>query len=226
MALRGNQKLKPRVELVTHDPAWARAALAEALRLATVFGSNHGDIQHIGSTAIAGIKAKPTIDLLPRVHSLDVLDEQSDDIRALGYRWHGELGIAGRRLFTRDDPATGRACSTYTRSHMGQRTSIGISRFEIICARTRAKRGLTSGKRKALRDFTRMTLSPTTRRSPPGSRPVSCAPWRGGVRAGREARSHQSEDGGNFPNALGRSTVTATLSSNAPGCFQVVAVTV
>jgi GrpB-like predicted nucleotidyltransferase (UPF0157 family) len=108
MALRGNQKLKPRVELVTHDPAWARAALAEALRLATVFGSNHGDIQHIGSTAIAGIKAKPTIDLLPRVHSLDVLDEQSDDIRALGYRWHGELGIAGRRLFTRDDPATGR----------------------------------------------------------------------------------------------------------------------
>jgi GrpB-like predicted nucleotidyltransferase (UPF0157 family) len=99
-------KLKPKVELVAHEPAWARAAFVEAQRLATVFGNNHGDIQHIGSTAIAGIKAKPTIDLLPRVHSLGVLDGQADAVRALGYRWRGEFGIAGRRLFTRDDPAT------------------------------------------------------------------------------------------------------------------------
>jgi GrpB-like predicted nucleotidyltransferase (UPF0157 family) len=98
--------LKPKIELVAHDPTWAGAALAEAQRLAAVFGSNHGDIQHIGSTAIAGLRAKPTIDLLPRVHSLSLLDQQADDIRALGYEWRGELGIAGRRLFTRDDPAT------------------------------------------------------------------------------------------------------------------------
>jgi GrpB-like predicted nucleotidyltransferase (UPF0157 family) len=98
--------LKPKIELVAHDPTWARAALAEAQRLAAVFGSNHGDIQHIGSTAIAGLRAKPTIDLLPRVHSLSRLDQQADDIRALGYLWRGELGIAGRRLITRDDTAT------------------------------------------------------------------------------------------------------------------------
>jgi GrpB-like predicted nucleotidyltransferase (UPF0157 family) len=98
MAPRGNQKLKPKVELVAHDPAWATAALAEAQRLAVAFGRKHGDIEHIGSTGIAGIKAKPTIDLLPRVQSLDALDQQADGIRALGYRWHGELGIAGRRL--------------------------------------------------------------------------------------------------------------------------------
>src|SRR5262245_12086609 len=35
---------------------------------------------------------------------------------------------------------------------------------------------------------------------------------------------HQSADGGNFPNASARSTVTGTLSSKAPGGFQVLAV--
>ncbi len=33
-------------------------------------------------------------------------------------------------------------------------------------------------------------------------------------------------DGANFSNALSRSTVTGTLSSNEPGCLQVVAVTI
>jgi GrpB-like predicted nucleotidyltransferase (UPF0157 family) len=99
--------LKRKVELVAYDPAWAAAALAEARRLAVAFGTNRGDTQHIGSTAIAGIKAKPIIDLLPRVHSLDVLDQHADAIKALGYRWWGEFGIPGRRFCTRDDAVTG-----------------------------------------------------------------------------------------------------------------------
>jgi GrpB-like predicted nucleotidyltransferase (UPF0157 family) len=98
--------MRPKVELVAHDPTWAAAAQAEAEQLAAVFGANHRDVQHIGSTAIAGLKAKPTIDLLPRVHSLSVLDRQAEAITALGYQWRGELGIPGRRFFMRDDPAT------------------------------------------------------------------------------------------------------------------------
>src|SRR5215471_15688926 len=99
--------MRPKIELAVHDPAWAATARVEAERLTPVFGANHLDVQHIGSTAIAGLKAKPTIDLLPRVRNLSVLDRQAEAIRALGYQWRGELGIPGRRFFTRDDPATG-----------------------------------------------------------------------------------------------------------------------
>ena len=99
--------MRPKVELVAHDSAWATIAQVEAERLAAVLGANHLDVQHIGSTAIPGLKAKPIIDLLPRVRSLNVLDGQADAIKTLGYQWWGEFGIPGRRFFTRDDAVTG-----------------------------------------------------------------------------------------------------------------------
>ena len=57
--------MRPKIELVAHDPAWATIAQVEAERLAAVLGANHLDVQHIGSTAIPGLKAKPIIDCCP-----------------------------------------------------------------------------------------------------------------------------------------------------------------
>ncbi len=64
-------------------------------------------IHHIGSTAISHTKAKPVIDILLEVTSLDSLDRQSPSLEALGYEVKGEFGIPGRRYFRLDD-ATGR----------------------------------------------------------------------------------------------------------------------
>jgi GrpB-like predicted nucleotidyltransferase (UPF0157 family) len=96
------------VELVEHSPAWASEARASATRIAAVLGTTLVEIHHVGSTSIAGIRAKPIIDLLPVVTDLGSLDAAADGLRALGYQWRGEFGIAGRRYCTLDDPATGR----------------------------------------------------------------------------------------------------------------------
>lgn len=96
-----------KVELVAHDPGWASKAAAEAHRLRGVIGDNLIVVRHIGSTAIPGIMAKPIIDLMPLVRSLAALDRQAEAIKALGYEWRGEFGLAGRRYFTFDDPASG-----------------------------------------------------------------------------------------------------------------------
>lgn len=61
------------VRLSPHDPDWARQA-GETIRvLWEVFGGRAEDIQHIGSTAIGGIQAKPIIDIAVGVTSMEGL---------------------------------------------------------------------------------------------------------------------------------------------------------
>jgi GrpB-like predicted nucleotidyltransferase (UPF0157 family) len=89
------------VELVPYRPEWAGMADAEASRLRGAIGEDIVvAIHHIGSTSIPGICAKPTIDLMPLVTNLAALDGREAAVRALGYEWRGEFGIAGRRFLS------------------------------------------------------------------------------------------------------------------------------
>lgn len=97
-----------KVELEPHDPRWIGMALVEGERLKSALGDNLLIVHHVGSTSIPDIHAKPVIDLMPVVASLDRLDAAQAEIEALGYRWWGEFGLPGRRYCNLDDPATGK----------------------------------------------------------------------------------------------------------------------
>ncbi len=81
------------------DPKWQRQFDAEACAFQSGFGSTVLAIHHIGSTAIAGMLAKPIIDVLVGVTSLEHVDELSHVATGLGYEALGEYGIVGRRYF-------------------------------------------------------------------------------------------------------------------------------
>lgn len=83
--------------LTPHNPAWARQASLEAARIATALTEAIIHVEHIGSTAIPRIVAKPTIDLMPVARGPGVLDACRAPMEALGYFWRGEYGIPGRR---------------------------------------------------------------------------------------------------------------------------------
>jgi GrpB-like predicted nucleotidyltransferase (UPF0157 family) len=96
------------IELVPHDPSWAAVARAEIERQQGVLGELIVAAHHIGSTAIPGIKAKPIVDIVLVVASLEELDARKDRVTALGFEWRGEYGIAGRRYCPFTDPHTGK----------------------------------------------------------------------------------------------------------------------
>jgi GrpB-like predicted nucleotidyltransferase (UPF0157 family) len=56
--------LNARIQLVEYDPTWPALFEREAARIRTVLGSRALAIDHIGSTAIPGLLAKPIIDML------------------------------------------------------------------------------------------------------------------------------------------------------------------
>ena len=87
------------VILVPYNPEWPHMAASHAERL-RVLGSTLVIVHHIGSTSVPGLAAKPIIDLMPLVTDLTDLDRERGRIEALGYEWHGEYGIPGRRYCT------------------------------------------------------------------------------------------------------------------------------
>ena len=60
-------------------------------------------IEHVGSTSVQGLSAKPIIDLDIVIESSDLLSQVSKNLEKLGYYHQGDLGIADREAFARID---------------------------------------------------------------------------------------------------------------------------
>ena len=96
------------VKLLPHDPAWADQASEEATRILKAVWPAIIEMHHVGSTSVTGIAAKPIIDLVGVTPDLATIESARPGLEALGYAWHGEYGVEGRRFCTLSEPVTGR----------------------------------------------------------------------------------------------------------------------
>ena len=85
--------------LEEYNPRWPEQFEQVRSRVASALGPLASAIEHIGSTSVPGLAAKPIIDL-------DVLLKEDADLpsviaklKALGYRHEGDLGIPSREAF-------------------------------------------------------------------------------------------------------------------------------
>lgn len=94
------------VAIHDYDPYWAMLFDQERELLERALGSLVVDIQHVGSTAVPGLPAKPIIDIAVGVVQLALVPSLIAPLETLAYRYHGEHGVAGRHFFSRGTPTT------------------------------------------------------------------------------------------------------------------------
>lgn len=92
--------------LVEHDPGWLAAAAAECRRIEAACGVLVLRVEHIGSTSVPGLIAKPVLDLMPVVRKFEDGFGCVEAMRGLGYWYAGDFGIAGRNFFVKGSPRT------------------------------------------------------------------------------------------------------------------------
>lgn len=109
------------IEVVEYDPTWPRRFAAEAARIHAALHGRERMLEHIGSTAVPGLAAKPIIDILL------VVDDAADEpaylpaLEAAGYvlrvrepEWHQHRMVRTRakdvhvHVYSPDSPEIGR----------------------------------------------------------------------------------------------------------------------
>jgi tRNA threonylcarbamoyladenosine biosynthesis protein TsaE len=85
--------------LVEANPAWAERFEVEAARIAEALGELVVEIEHVGSTAVPGLAAKPTVDIAVGATTIDLPGDAVARMTALGYEDAGTESRPGERRF-------------------------------------------------------------------------------------------------------------------------------
>ena|SRR5579872_5938727 len=89
--------------IVDYDPQWPVRYEEERKRIVAAIGDFIEYIQHVGSTAVPELAAKPVIDMLVIVPSLTQVESCVPPLQNLGYEYLGEHGITDRHFFVKKE---------------------------------------------------------------------------------------------------------------------------
>jgi GrpB-like predicted nucleotidyltransferase (UPF0157 family) len=78
-------KLAGKVQVVDYDPAWPGLFQREAERIRAVLGERVVQLEHVGSTSVPGLAAKPIIDIMLIVPDSSEEPAYVPDLEAAGY---------------------------------------------------------------------------------------------------------------------------------------------
>ena len=87
------------VIVADYDPLWEQTFAILRDRLAARLGDLAVAIEHVGSTAVPGLAAKPIVDIDVVLRTETDLPAAAVALAKLGYEFIGDLGIAGREAF-------------------------------------------------------------------------------------------------------------------------------
>ena len=92
-----------RVIVLPYDDNWKLDFLKIKEEIMAALGNFVIGIEHIGSTSVEGLSAKPVIDIDVIIKDYSLFGEVSSRLREIGYIHEGNLGIEGREAFAYTD---------------------------------------------------------------------------------------------------------------------------
>jgi len=98
---------RSRTILQAHDPRWAAVFDAEAETVRSALANTPVEVEHIGSTAVPGLHAKPILDIAVGCHDASSHAEIREALESIEYVFHGDQGEEGGLLFLKG-PDSGR----------------------------------------------------------------------------------------------------------------------
>lgn len=88
-----------RVKVLPYDESWKLAFEEIRSEIENVLDGLIIGIEHVGSTSVEGLSAKPCIDLDVVIKDYSVFDAVVRNLESIGYIHEGNLGIADRETF-------------------------------------------------------------------------------------------------------------------------------
>ncbi|MBI3767579.1 MAG: GrpB family protein [Deltaproteobacteria bacterium] len=101
--IRPERRAEEFITIHEYDPRWPVLFDAERAEIAHVLGDAIA-IEHMGSTAVPGLDAKPIVDVIASVAHLALTETQIAALGRLGYECLGECGVPGRAYFRKRHP--------------------------------------------------------------------------------------------------------------------------
>jgi len=150
--------LDERITVCAADPAWPSWFQLEAARLRSALpGDLVPDIQHIGSTAVPGLDAKPIVDLMVGIGELGRIADLVERLERLGYESLGEAGVAGRWALRKRDVA--QSSNIAIVAHDGDWWKLNLAVRDFLRANAEAARNYASAKWHAVSNGADMLLA-------------------------------------------------------------------
>lgn len=92
-----------KIEVVDYDPCWPKTFERLCSRIWTALADVALSVEHVGSTSVPGLAAKPIIDISIVVPEGSDVQTGISRLATLAYIHSGDLGVEGREAFANPD---------------------------------------------------------------------------------------------------------------------------
>jgi len=96
-----DERFDPAIRIVAYDPAWAVEAQDELRRIKETLGPLAVRLEHVGSTAVPGLAAKPILDLQLSVADIQMRTRYVGALERLGYLFVPDPEFADFHFFAK-----------------------------------------------------------------------------------------------------------------------------